>query len=273
MHPFEILKHTPKTNCGQCGQPTCLAFAAAVAKTGENVHRCPFINKDGLELAAPLSNNLDDLAHQQDLTLIEHLKEKTADLDLAAIADQLGAETDINERDVLHFHYLGRRIHFSRTEIRMADELLVDPRDQILLYNYVYSCGDRRPDNNWIGMESLPNSISKIKTLARYSEEKLAPCLAGLTQVEIQAISSQLGAIIEPDPTATLTMTVPVLPMIPQRIIFWNEEPEEGFPAKVKILFDRHVLDFLDLESLVFSAERMAEHILELADARSGSPP
>ena len=160
MHPFEILKHTPKTNCGQCGHPTCLAFAAAVAKTGENAHRCPFINMEGLELAAPVVDDLDDIARQQDLTLIEHLKEKTAALDLPAIAAPLGAETDDNKPDVLHFKYLGRRIHFSKREIRMAGEPLVDPRDQILLYNYIYSGGGRKPDNNWIGMESLPNSIS-----------------------------------------------------------------------------------------------------------------
>ena len=29
MNPLEILQRTPKTNCGECGQPTCLAFAVA----------------------------------------------------------------------------------------------------------------------------------------------------------------------------------------------------------------------------------------------------
>lgn len=273
MHPFDILKHTPKTNCGQCGQPTCLAFAAAVAKAGADVHRCPFINEEGLDLATPIVDDLDDIARQQDLALIEHLKEKTAALDLPAIAAELGATTDENEPDVLHFKYLGRWIHFSRREIRMEGAPLVDPRDQILLYNYVYSAGGRKPNDSWIGMESLPNSISKIKTLNRYCEEKLAPCLAGLSQTDLQTITNRLGAVVEPDPTATLALTVPVLPMIPQRIIFWDEEPEEGFPAKVKVLFDQHVLDFLDLESLVFSAERMAEHIQELADGQAESSP
>ena len=270
MHPFEILKHTPKTNCGQCGHPTCLAFAAAVAKTGADVHRCPYIKTDGLKLASPVVDDLDDIARQHDLALIEHLKEKTATLDLPAIAAGLGAETDHNEPDVLRFKYLGRRIFFSKTDISMEGAPLIDPRDQILLYNYVYSSGGRTPDNNWIGMESLPNSISKIKTLARYCEEKLAPCLAGLSQNNLQTIINKLDATVEADPTATLALTVPVLPMIPERIIFWAEEPEEKFPAKVKILFDQFVLDFLDLESLVFTAERMAEHIIELAKAQTG---
>lgn len=28
MNPFEIVRRTPKTNCGQCGHAACLAFAA-----------------------------------------------------------------------------------------------------------------------------------------------------------------------------------------------------------------------------------------------------
>ncbi len=265
MHPFDILKHTPKTNCSKCGHPTCLAFAAAVAKTGEDARRCPFITLDGLQVAPPQAGTLEEIPRKQDLALIEHLKKKTAALDLHAIAAGLGATACGSEPGILHFKYLGRRVRFSKQEIRLDDEPLVDPRDQILLYNYVFSGGGRRPANDWIGMESLPNSISKIKTLTRYCEEKLAPCLAGLAPAALQDIAQRLEAVVEPDPSATLALTVPVLPMIPERIIFWDAEPEDGFPAKVKVLFDRHVLDFLDLESLVFTAERMAEYIIEIS--------
>jgi hypothetical protein len=52
--------------------------------------------------------------------------------------------------------------------------------------------------------------------------------------------------------------------MVPQYLLFWEEEPEDGFEPKVKVLFDHHVLDFLDLESLVFSAERFAERLVLL---------
>ncbi|MCI5159325.1 MAG: DUF3786 domain-containing protein, partial [Candidatus Electrothrix sp. AUS1_2] len=42
------------------------------------------------------------------------------------------------------------------------------------------------------------------------------------------------------------------------------QDEEDGFDARVKILFDQHVMDFLDLESLVFAAERMADRLLAL---------
>ena len=66
--------------------------------------------------------------------------------------------------------------------------------------------------------------------------------------------------------SATAAVVIPVLPMVPQFLLFWEAELEEGFEARAKVLFDHHVLDFLDLESLVFSAERFAERLIFLMD-------
>jgi len=268
MHPFDILKITPKTNCGRCGHPTCLAFAAAVAKTGADARSCPFIDHEKLPAVAPIADALDNLPRQHDLALIEHLKGKIAGLDFATIAPSLGAAWSPNEPDTLSFAYLGRPIKVSKQGIHMAGGEPTDPRDQILLYNYVHSTGGRAPTGNWVGMESLPNSISKIKTLNRYCEERLAQCLDGQPRNKVENIARHLAATMEAETAANLTLTVPVLPMIPERIIFWAADREEGFSAKVKVLFDHQVMDFLDLESLVFSAERMAERIAELAEDR-----
>jgi Na+-translocating ferredoxin:NAD+ oxidoreductase RNF subunit RnfB len=49
MGPLEILRRTPKNNCGRCGYPTCLAFAAAVAREGEEPSRCPIHDRKGVK--------------------------------------------------------------------------------------------------------------------------------------------------------------------------------------------------------------------------------
>ncbi len=38
---IEILRHLPKTNCQQCGQPACTVFAVQVSKGGRGVADCP----------------------------------------------------------------------------------------------------------------------------------------------------------------------------------------------------------------------------------------
>ncbi|MCU0573996.1 MAG: Fe-S cluster protein [Syntrophobacteraceae bacterium] len=38
---LEILKLLPKTNCKECGQPTCMVFATQAAEGGKGVEDCP----------------------------------------------------------------------------------------------------------------------------------------------------------------------------------------------------------------------------------------
>jgi hypothetical protein len=275
MNPLEILQRTPKTNCGACGHPTCLAFAAAVTRAGAEITLCPYIDLQGLQTGAPNSTkDLEDLAGQMaeehDLALVQHLQNKMRPLDFASIASALGAGWNKDDPDVLCLRYLGQDVLLGKTTILMDNNTVVDPRDQILLYNYVHSCGGRKPDNTWIGMESLPNSISKVKTLATYCEKKIAEHLSGKAEHILKDIGEQLDGYEGPadlGSSATSSLIIPVLPMVPQYLLFWEEEPDDGFEAKAKVLFDHHVLDFLDLESLVFSAERFAERLVLLINS------
>lgn len=52
---LDIYKLLPKTNCKQCGFPTCLAFAMQLAKKAVSLEKCPFISpevKERLEQAS-----------------------------------------------------------------------------------------------------------------------------------------------------------------------------------------------------------------------------
>lgn len=47
-------------------------------------------------------------------------------------------------------------------------------------------------------------------------------------------------------------------------MLFWDADTDDGFPAQIKVLFDSTVLDYLDIESLVFLGEKCAERLLGL---------
>ncbi len=52
---LDIYKHLPKTNCGDCGVPTCLAFAMKLANKQAQLSECPWVTqqaKDTLEASA-----------------------------------------------------------------------------------------------------------------------------------------------------------------------------------------------------------------------------
>ena len=43
---IQILKLLPKTNCGECKFPTCLAFAMALAAGKTELDLCPHVSAD-----------------------------------------------------------------------------------------------------------------------------------------------------------------------------------------------------------------------------------
>jgi ArsR family metal-binding transcriptional regulator len=53
---FEILKLLPKTNCKECGQPTCMVFAAKVAEGAKGPEDCPPLDKAGSRKLAEYLN-------------------------------------------------------------------------------------------------------------------------------------------------------------------------------------------------------------------------
>lgn len=54
---IEILKLLPKTNCRECGQPTCMVFATQIAEGGKGPADCPGLGEEAAEkLRAYLEN-------------------------------------------------------------------------------------------------------------------------------------------------------------------------------------------------------------------------
>ncbi len=269
MNPLELVALTPKSNCGDCGYPTCLAFAVAVTKGGISALGCPHIDPARLpeELARESAGTgLDQVARGQeerDMTLVAHLKSKVKGLDFSSLAERLGAKCEPDRPGELMFRYLGRQVRIGPDQVRMDSQELVDPRDQILLYNYLAFGGGEPPRGEWVGMESLPNSISKVRTLDTYCQQRISERFSGRGN-RLTALCLELDGREEAGQSADVAVMVPVLPRVPLLVLFWDEEPEDGFAATTKILFDQRVMDFLDLESLVFAAERLADRLAEM---------
>ncbi len=77
---LDIFKLTPKTNCKDCGNPTCMAFAMKVASGALPIEKCPHMSADALstlsEATAPpmKSYKVGDLALGGETVLSRHEK-------------------------------------------------------------------------------------------------------------------------------------------------------------------------------------------------------
>ena len=52
---LEIFKLLPKTNCGDCGVPTCLAFAMKLAQKKAELGECPHASDEAKEVLGAAS--------------------------------------------------------------------------------------------------------------------------------------------------------------------------------------------------------------------------
>lgn len=271
MNPLDVVRRTPGSNCGACGHGTCLAFGVAVTRGGEPLEKCPFLSLAGLSVAPSNGvidgmENVAGLGRERDTYLAATLLQKVNELDFQSLAPLVGGSADTIDPDCMVFPYLARTAHVCKNGITIDGHVPDDPRDLILLANYLTQGGGPVPDNgNWVGMESLPNSISKVKALARDCETKIAAVFAK-NPSSLDACCRKLGGSPgHQGAGADVDRIVFVLPRIPMLLLFWAEDEDDGFSARAKVLFDERVLGIIDIESLVFAAERLADRLIHLA--------
>ena len=262
---MEVLKTLPRTNCGECGQATCLAFATRVIKEGEYLGRCPYLSEAARAMASEIaSQQAAGLGRRRESIAIalEALQEKVAPLDFAALAQGLGARYgEADGRGFLQLTYFGHQVQVFKDQVCYPEGVEANPWDAILLYNYLASRGGAEPTGTWITYQSLPNSVSKTKTLKRL-EGELAAHFAG-KQEHLEAAAPRLGGEpVQVAEDADLQLVFHPLPKVPVLLLFWEADPEEDFPAQVHFLFDGNISDFLDLESLLFLVEQLADRLM-----------
>jgi len=97
---LEIYKHLPKTNCKDCGSPTCLAFAMALASGKASLDDCPHVTAEAREAL--------DSASAPPIKLV---KVGTGDHVV-----EMGEETEIFRHDKRFFHPTGVAVLISDTE-------------------------------------------------------------------------------------------------------------------------------------------------------------
>ncbi|ROR03507.1 DUF3786 domain-containing protein [Desulfosoma caldarium] len=266
--PLDIYKVTPKTNCGQCSYPTCLAFATQAVVGEVALAGCPHLDDEVRRefedrLARQLDQGIGRKRESFEKTL-EFLRESLTPWLSPENAAALGASWILKAEGnpSLRFPYLDDEVVVNEDDVHSAKGRDLSPWEKIFLYNYVIG-GAVEPLGRWVGMESLPNAVSKIKSLRAHCEEPLAKAFPQ----DLQLLRHCVAPFFEELPTdmghAGWAGECRLLPKVRLRLLWWPGDDDEGFAPRVKFLFDARVLETLDLESLVFACEQITERVLE----------
>ena len=267
--PIELYKELPKTNCGDCGLSSCLAFATQVVGFGQELRDCPHLDDATLE---EISRTIEEqrakgvfVKKDNHKITRDHLREKIGDHDFRAIAPGLGLKYCAdNGKDLLEIPYFERIVIMSRTGIVAGRAEEFDPWDEVLLYNYIFFSGSKPLSEEWVGLESFPNSLSKRVALEEGCHKRIHQLFAGAIP-ELESACRRLeGVPVLGGHNADLAFKFKPLPKMPLLLLFWDEDQEEGFEAQAKVLFDATAFGYLDLEGLTFVAEKLADKLTSI---------
>ncbi len=260
---LDLLKLLPKSNCGECGFQSCLLFALKVFNNEVSPEKCPYLPLENIPQEFS-GKGLTFNQHLDNLNLREIFRNLN---DFPERARNLGCFINSEQR-IVQLPYLDLKIQIFYEErgnpqaLKTLSGELPDPRDEILICNYFIFNGKIPLSGQFVGLETFSHCTSKLKTLSRYAEEPLAEILSdhslniekGLSAFEVNEFTQSSSGI---------SFLIKVLPKIFLKVHFWYGEEEENLPPSCKILYDREALSYLDLECLVFCAERFVERLRE----------
>ena len=263
--PLELYKLTPRTNCGECGQYTCLAFATQAVTGQVDIAACAYLDEEQTrDVRERLREQVEEgigVSREGFEKTMGFLHEEVAKWDFEVIAESLGAKIVVSsEENVLVFPYFSDLVSVTQSNIEKLPDGELSAWEKIFIYNYVIG-GAAEPSGTWVGMETLPNSVSKIKSLKEHCEGPLSRLCSGKFPLLAKAVSPWGHEVSLKDQGVDFAAEFPVFPKLAIRVLFWDEVKDEGYPSSVKFLFDSRVLQVLDLESLIFACEQITDRI------------
>jgi len=258
----------PQTNCGDCGYPTCMAFAGMVVSEKLPLENCPHIDDEILEnskkeLEAQYSEGK-WLKRDMAADALQWARERCASMEIGDLPQRIGGTIiDNGEKKVLELRYFNGKVRISAEGIEKPDGSSVTRNEQTFLYIHMAQGGSDIPTGKWKSLKEFPNTVSKVVSMVSHVENPLQETFAGRVG-ELKKRAERIGGTDRSGDydSADLAMEFQVLPRVPVMLVFRDAEPEDGFGADAKLLFDETITRHLDIESIMFLSERLKDLLI-----------
>jgi uncharacterized protein DUF3786/putative Fe-S cluster protein len=252
----EVYKLLPKTNCGKCGTTSCFGFAAKLATSQAKTDDCPNMTDSAREVLRGAEQEHDDSPGTVFEQTLVALKPKVAALDFTRVAESLGAT--LLEMGCLEIAFLNEQYTVTRDCILDSAGRVPEPFIAILIYNHLCMPDPPPPSGEWITFGSVPASHAKDKAWAGHVEEVIAKHFAGNADGLRKACERLGGRSATVSGSHDAAYEFRFFPHYPVLLLFYDAVPDEDFPTQVKLLLDRNVDKYLDIESIVVLGEEFA---------------
>ena len=255
---FEVFQFLDKSNCGECGEKTCLAFAGAVFLGQRKIRECPRLNQEVVErFAAEPDQTANREQNPEDH--LEKLKSQIARIDMAEAAERVGAVFCGNK---LTLKVLGRNFSVD-AKGNLSAEIHVNPWVAVPFLDYILHGKGLPASGKWVTFRDLGGGRERYPLFQKRCEEPMKQVADTYTELFDDIVHVFSGKQVAKQFKSDISVVLHPLPKVPVMICYWM--PEDGMDSSLHIFFDATADRNLDIGSVFNLGTGLAQMFTKIA--------
>ncbi len=252
---IEILKKLPKTNCGECGERTCMAFALKVNSAKRDLSDCPFAEEEkDSETSRKGAITLEDNYGR----VSDELEQRAKQINFKESALTTGCHYENSKgSESVTIKLMDKKYEMRKEGLFENIEYCKDSWTKIIVYDYLIRMGKQPLSGDWVTLGCFRNTASHVKAFQKKSEEKIAEAFNNNIDGLKVRCSELDGREEQGKITADFVCRFNLLPRIPLYLCFWDADEE--YQASCKLFLDSNAEDYIDIEYLAYLVECFVE--------------
>jgi len=263
-HAMEIFELLEKSNCRECGEKTCLAFAGAVFQGRRKIAECPKLDRQVIERFSGDDQSQNN-GFQEGRDYLEELKRAAAATDLAAAAKRVDAKFS---GDKLTLKVLGKDFSVDARGNLSAD-IHINPWVAVPFLNYVLYGKGLPVSGSWVSFRELNGGQERYALFQKRCEQSMKRVADIYTDLFNDMVHLFSGKQVEKQFESDISVVLHPLPAVPLMICYWL--PEAGIESSLNVFFDETADKNLDVGSVFSLGVGLAQMFGKIA-LRHGYP-
>jgi len=241
--PVEIVKVLNKSNCKECNELTCLAFAAAVFKGKRKLAECPHLESEVIERFRERAETPKTPEQDQEES-VEQMKKKVASIDLSSAAERLGATFSDGK---LTISICGKGFSVD-SKGNLSSDIHIHPWVTIPVLSYMLNCKGAPVSGGWVPFREFAGGKTWYRLFGQRCEKPLKKVADTYTDLFNDMLHIFNGRQVENHYHSDISLVLHPLPLVPILICYWK--PEDGLESSLNVFFDSTAEENLNIEAI-----------------------
>ncbi|MEJ2102113.1 MAG: DUF3786 domain-containing protein [Desulfobacterales bacterium] len=257
-HAMEIFQQLDKSNCRECGEKTCLAFAGAVFQGKKKIGDCPKLDQKTIERFTEGTENRNNV-FQEGQDHLEELKTQVAGADLAEAAKRVGARFSGGK---LTLKVLGKNFSVD-TKGNLSTDIHINPWIAVPFLNYILYGKGLPVSGSWVSFRELKDGKERYPLFQKRCEESMKRVADIYTDLFDDMVHIFSGKRVEKQFESDISVVLYPLPTVPIMICYWLAE--EGLASSLNVYFDETADKNLGIDAVFTLGAGLAQMFTKIA--------